>query len=197
MAETLPALSQASAQSPRAQRPPRALGVALAILLSVLLYTVIPLMLLWIDLSIQGQFENLINVDIPYPDGSDGQAFAVGGTANIVSTPRLIFDVVTGLGFLVIALFAWRGRPSWIRFLMLAAIATMTALNVLSIFMSLRATPSLDAGFTSGDGLVNSLLLGRLMFTVLIPAFAAWYLNRGPARAFYRGYYLPEPESAD
>lgn len=197
MAETLPALSQASAQSPPAQRPPRTLGVALAILLSVLLYTVIPLMLLWVDLSVQSKFQNLENLTIPYPDGSDGQAFAVGGTANIVPTARLIFDMVTSLGFLMIAIFAWRGRPSGVRFLMLAAILAMTAINVLSIFLSLRSTPSFEDGLSSGDGFANTLLLGRLMFTVLIPAFAAWYLSRGPARAFYRGYYLPSPESAD
>lgn len=194
MAETLPALSQTSAASQRTQRPPRTLGVALAILLSVLLYTVIPLMLLWIDLSVQSKFQNLENVSIPYPDGSDGEAFAVGGTADIVPTARLIFDTVTGLGFLVIAIFAWLGRPPWIRFLILAAIAAMTALNVLSIILSIRATPTFEDGFTSADGFSHTLLMGRLMFTVVIPAFAMWYLNRGPARAFYRGYYLPKPE---
>lgn len=195
MAQTLPALSQTSAQSTRAKRPPRTLGVALAILLSVLLYTVIPLMLLSIDLTVQSKFQNLENISIPYPDGSDGQAFAVGGTADIVPTARLIFDTVTGLGFLTIAIFAWRGRPPWTRFLMLAAIGVMTALNVLSIIVSLLATRSLEQGFTSADGFSSTLLMGRLMFTILIPAFAAWYLNRGPARAFYRGYYLPEPSA--
>lgn len=195
MSETLPALAQATAQPIRTQRPPRTFGVAIAIIMSVMLYTIVPLTLLWVDLSVQSKFQNIENVSIPYPDGSDGQALAVGGTANIVSTGRLIFEVVTGLGFLVIAVFAWRGRPSNIRFVMLAAIGAMTILNLLSIVSSLRVNPTLEEGISSGDGLANSLLMARLLFTVLIPLFVAWYMNRGPARAFYRGYYLPAPES--
>jgi hypothetical protein len=29
--------------------------------------------------------------------------------------------------------------------------------------------------------------------SALVSFYVVWYLNRGPARAFYRGYYLPDP----
>ena len=45
----------------------------------------------------------------------------------------------------------------------------------------------------------SSLDLGRTLAAaqvplfVLVPLYVLWYLNRAPARAFYRGYYLPDP----
>jgi hypothetical protein len=176
-------------------KPPRTLGLSLAIVLSVLLYTVLPFALLAIDLSIKNRFEQLNELAIPYPDGSEGEALAVGGTANIVSSERLIFDVVVGAIFLTIAIFAWIGRPHWIRLLMLLAVLAMAALNLALIARGLMTPVTIEAGMSSGDSLARTLNIGLLVVHVLVPLYVGWYVNRGPARAFYRGAYLPAREA--
>jgi hypothetical protein len=41
---------------------------------------------------------------------------------------------------------------------------------------------------------VRSLLASRALLTLLVPLYVLWYMNRAPARAFYRGCYLAEPD---
>ena len=100
------------------QRPGRPLGVSLAILASVVLFSVFPLILVAMVLLVQEHFQNA--------DFSLGsfEPIAVGGDFLGVSTENLAIQTILSLGFLVIALFAWRGRPASIRFVMLGAVLT-------------------------------------------------------------------------
>lgn len=178
-------------------RPGRPLGLSLAILLCVMLYSVLPFALLGLDFMIQSRFQQFDDMTIPMPDGEELRAIAAGSDAELVNTRRLVIEAGLGLGFLVIAVFAWRGRPRWMRLLLMAFVLFFAAFNAYAIFMALTRIPSLDEGITSADGLVNSFLIGRLVITVLIPVYVVWYLNRAPARAFYRGYYLPAPDQTE
>jgi hypothetical protein len=100
------------------------------------------------------------------------------------------------LGFLVIALFAWRGRPASIRFVMLGAVLVMTLITLLATISQTTADQGMPEGVSSLDGLAVSILCGQLGMSILVSLYVIWYLNRGPARAFYRGYYLPDPDQA-
>ena len=55
--------------------------------------------------------------------------------------------------------------------------------------------PDLSQGFDSGASIAQTLLSGRLLFSFLVALYVVWYMNRGPARAFYRGYYLQRPDA--
>jgi hypothetical protein len=102
---------------------------------------------------------------------------------------------VNGLLFLVIALLAWRGRPPMIRFAFIAGVIYLTVVTILLTAVSQMNQPSVEQGLDSGAQFVDSLLTGRLVMSLLVALYVIWYVNRGPARAFYRGYYLPDVQT--
>jgi hypothetical protein len=172
------------------QRPGRPLGVSLAILASVFLFSLFPLILVAMVLIVQGHIQSA--------DFSVGsfEPIAVGGDFLGVSTSNLAVQTILSLAFLVIAFFAWRGRPASIRFVMLGAVVVMTLTTLLATISQSTADQRLSEGVSSLDGMVVSVLCGQLGMSILVSLYVAWYLNRGPARAFYRGYYLPEHDQS-
>jgi hypothetical protein len=172
------------------ERPGRPLGVSLAIIASVMLFSLFPLGMVGMVLLVQQHFQNL--------DFSGLEPIAMGGDFMGIPPVNLIIQVLVSLAFLVIAVFAWIGRPPFIRYIMLAAVVALTLLSLLATIIQGLAQPELSQGFSSLDGLMNSVSCGQFGLSVLVSLYVVWYLNRGPARAFYRGYYLPDPaESAD
>lgn len=174
-------------------KPARTLGISLAIIASVMLFTLLPLMQVALILSIRVRIA-AVNLDIP------GEPDAVtpmlsGGTLEGVNDVGLVVQVILGLVFLGIAYFAWRGRPGWIRLVMLGAVL---ALTVATIALSIIPLTGDDyaAGIDSGTAIRQVLLSSRLLVSVLVALYVVWYMNRGPARAFYRGYYLDDPNTA-
>jgi hypothetical protein len=173
-------------------RPGRTLGVSLAILASVMLFSVFPLLQLAMLLIINFRFRN---VDLPVP-GQEGTVapIAVGGDFTGVANEVVVIQAVIGVVYLVIAFFAWRGRPRWIRFAMLAAVVAMTLVTVAFSISPLFTQPDLSQGIDSGEALRRTLLSSQLVISILVALYVVWYMNRGPARAYYRGYYLPDPD---
>ena len=172
-------------------RPARTFGLSLAILASVMLFTLLPLMQVAMILLVRARVQ-MLSLDVP------GEADAVlpmasGGSFTGVGDVNLAVQTVLGIAFLVIAVFAWRGRPSWIRFVTLGAVIVLTAVTILLSVASLYTNPDLAAGINSGEAITRVLLSGRLILSVLVALYVVWYMNRGPARAFYRGYYLQPP----
>lgn len=172
-------------------KPARTLGVSLAILASVMLFSVFPLLQLAMLLIINVRLQS---VDIPVP-GQDGTVspIAVGGDLSGIANAAVVLQAGVGILYLVIAFFAWRGRPAWIRYAMLAAVIAMTVLTLGFSIAPLLAQPSLSQGIDSGDALRRVLLSGQMVISILVALYVVWYMNRGPARAFFRGYYLPDP----
>ena len=176
-------------------KPGRTFGVSLAIAASVLLFTILPLMQVAMVLLVQYR---LHQQPPSLPLGSEElQPIAVGGDFTGVADSALVLQTALGLAFLVIAIFAWIGRPPFVRYLMIAAVVGLTLLTLLSSVLPLVSQPDLQSGIDSGAGVARSLLASRALLTILIPLYVLWYMNRAPARAFYRGYYLPEPEQPD
>ncbi|MBN8635596.1 MAG: hypothetical protein J0M07_09775 [Anaerolineae bacterium] len=173
-------------------KPPRTLGVSLAILASVMLFTVLPLLQVAAPVLIQYR---LSQVELPMPDGSGTVSpVAVGGGLEGWSNGATLWQLGTSALFFVIAIGAWLGRPRWIRGLMIAAVLILLALTVITSVATLNDPPDINSGLDSSQSLTASLIYARLAVSGLVTLYVLWYLNRGPARAFYRGYYLQRGE---
>lgn len=174
-------------------KPGRTFGLSLAIIASVLLFTVMPLMQVSMVLLVQYRLSQQMP-SLPL-GGEEVEPIAVGGDFTGVDDGTLVLQTLVGLAFLAIAVFAWRGRPQWIRFVMVAAVCGLTLFTLLASVLPLVSQPDLQGGIDSGAAIARSLLASRTLLSVLIPLYVLWYMNRAPARAFYRGYYLTEPET--
>ena len=172
------------------QRPPRPFGVTLAIIASLLLFTAFPLMEVGMLLSVRLHFANLTL------EGAGPQPFAMGADFLGIPDSKIFLQAIIALVFLVIAIFAWRGRPSFMRYVLIAACAGLTLFNILNVVVAQLSQQNLADGISSLDSILNSLSVGQFVISLLVTFYVVWYLNRGPARAFYRGYYLPVPPEA-
>ncbi|NDJ62027.1 MAG: hypothetical protein GYB67_12925 [Chloroflexi bacterium] len=166
-------------------KPGRPLGVSLAVLASMMLYAILPLS----QLAIVWLVEQRLRAAEALGEGM------TGGSIEGLADGSLFLQAVLGIGFLVIAVLAWRGRPPAIRLMLIAAVVVLGFIGALLILVELFTPPDLNV-FDSGTEVARSLLVVRLIVTVLVPMYVIWYMNRGPARAFYRGYYLPDPDEA-
>ncbi len=169
------------------QRPGRPLGLSLAIIISLMLFSVLPIAQVIIFLALRQRFQNM-----EFLEGGG----AIGGDMQF-SDSALIWQVIGGAIFLVIAVLAWRGKPTSIRYVLIIAVLILTAITIGITLVSLNSAPDIQFGVDSAQSLQDSLLRGRLIVTALVSLYVVWYVNRGPARAFYRGYYLPEAHSPD
>lgn len=173
-------------------KPGRTVGLSLAILASAMLFSILPLIQIAMLLLVRYRFQQ---VDLAIPGETNAAApLAVGGDFMGGDNTSLLVQAVLGAVFLVIAFCAWRGRPRSIRFVMLAAVVMLTVVTVAFSIAPLLASPDLRQGLDSGEAIRQTLMSGRLLMSVLVALYVVWYVNRGPARAFYRGYYLSEPE---
>ena len=167
------------------QRPGRPLGLSLAIIISVMLFSVLPIAQAVFLLVLRQRFQN-----IEFLEGGG----AIGGDLEF-SDSVLTWQVIGGLIFLIIAFFAWRGKPTSIRYFLILGVLLLTAITIGITITLLNTAPDVQFGVDSAKSLQDSLLRARLVVTALVSLYVMWYVNRGPARAFYRGYYLPQPQS--
>lgn len=169
------------------ERPPRTLGLSLAIILSVVLFTLLPMLpVVWIILFRVRLTEACASMG--FTDSALCGAELLG-----VDEPTFALLAIFGVLFLFIAIFAWYGRPKGIRFVMMGAVCFLTAFVLLLTLLPLVSPSAVTEGASTS---INQILCFIWLPFILIPAYIVWYLNRAPARAFYRGYYLPEPETA-
>lgn len=182
------------------KKPGRPFGVTLAILISFILYSVVPLLQIGMILLVEWHFRNINTSPLLLPDGSVTQPGTVGGDfRGDLADSRLILQGVLACAFIIVAYLAWRGRPRQIRFVFMGSVMLFTALTLgLTVIPSLLENPSLmdrSVSLSSGgslDTLSVPLLCVQFVSSVLVPMYVIWYLNRAPARAFYRGYYLKD-----
>jgi hypothetical protein len=175
------------------RRPGRPLGLSLAIVASALLFAVLPLLQVGFALSFQARFATLGNTEFNFPGEDPTEPFASGVSMDGVDTFALLVQGGVSLLFLGVCVLAWIGRPGWIRYVLLAAVLILAVLSLLVLIIQLNTPPTLEEGLTSADDLGRNLRWTEIAFTILIPLYVAWYLNRAPARAFYRGRYLSAP----
>ena len=171
-------------------RPGRPFGVTLALIASACLFSILPLLQVGLILVVRQHFLNMEFQDT----GLD--MIAMGGDLLGVAESSLILQTVLSLSFLLIVVFAWRGKPEAMRFILVAAVFLLTMIKLVSIVAPLFVQQNPQVGASSLDGLMRSLGTGQFIIELLVLVYVVWYMNRGPARAFYRGYYLTEPSEA-
>lgn len=167
------------------ERPPRTLGVSIAIIFSTLLFGVLPLVQMLMVLMLRERFR-----EVEFLEGGG----AIGGDIGGVSQSAMLLQLGIGLFFIALGIVAWRGRPGWIRGVMSVSVLLVTGLTVVTSVQSMAQPVDVSQGISSGDAGAMTLLQARLVVTILVSLYVIWYMNRGPARAFYRGYYLQKPD---
>lgn len=173
-----------------AARPPRPLGVSLAIITSILLFSVLPLIQVGLVMVVQQHFASL-----DFPEGGP-QPVAVGGDFLGVAPMTLIVQSALALAFLGLAAMTWRGRPGRIRFIFVGTVVLLTIVKIAVQLVQALQAQALTQGISSLDSLAAAF--GRIQsgFEVLVMLYVVWYMNRGPARAFYRGHFLDTPPAS-
>jgi hypothetical protein len=173
------------------KQPPRTFGIAIAILSGIFLFSCLPLTQAFILLSISAR----PGIDIITPETNPGVNPVIVGAEvpDLVPAPYLA-QIALALIFLVIAVFTWRGKPPVIRYIFVGAVLLLTAGNLIQLGSILAApAPTTQTGLDSASELTRTLTISQLCITLVIPLYIVWYLNRGPARAFFRGHYLKSP----
>lgn len=176
------------------KKPPRTLGLSIAILASLMLFTILPLLQVSLIYAVQYRFSS-INLPDPGDSSQSSAPIATGGTFSGANDAILSLQIVLGMAYLPLAVMAWRGRPRSIRIVIIGTVIVLMVVTAVFAVATLTAPQSPQFGMDSGRDVERSLLISRTVFSALIALYVVWYMNRGPARAFYRGYYLPESES--
>lgn len=171
-------------------KPARPFGVTLAILVGVIFFSVLPLS--WVGMRVAIEQHVTREQSIVLPDGSELTNEGLSEVEPAFSDEQVVLQVGISVGFLLIAILAWRGKPPIMRHVY---VVVVLAISAVLIFQQLSALGGPDNSGGSMDAVIDVVVCGRISGYVLLPLYVAWYLNRAPARAFYRGYYL-EDESA-
>lgn len=164
-------------------KPGRPFGVTIAIIASVFLFSLVPItrvVFIW-----------LVNRQV-YHDPTNG------GTGGInvlgVQNSSLLLQTILGIVVIIAAVLAWRGRPDRVRFVFVGLVLFLGLITfIVNILPALTTEACSQLPCDSSETLKRSFACIQLPLTILIPLYVTWYMNRGPARAFYRGYYLTEP----
>ncbi len=170
-------------------KPGRPLGLTLAITLSAMLYALLPALLLGYKLLVQDRI-NRIDAPVIF-EGQVYESLASGGSFQVSGAEIAVQSVSIAL-FLLVAILAWRGGRPWIRPLFTGTVLAYGGLTAFVTLRNLLAPLSIEQGLSSLDALTRQGLCGVLVTTVLIPLYVLWYVNRAPARAFYRGSYAEQ-----
>ncbi len=172
-------------------KPPRTFGLSIAIVATVFLFTIVPLLQLAFVMLINARTSSIDFSSVTGESEPVSPLFS-GGNFGGISNELLLFQTLLGIIFLIIAIFAWRGRPASIRGLMSIAVIVMTVFYVRDSFTALFLPTPITQGIDSGQEIGRALQCARFMGNLLVTLYFLWYINRGPARAFYRGYYLDD-----
>lgn len=156
-----------SEPAPHNVRVRRPLGLTIAILASAILYGLMPL--------VEVYFLRRL-------DATAEEALIPGGVT--ITTWNWLTAAFGGV-ILMLCILAWWGRPPWIRFLLMAALLLITLIYLYRI-VEAWGTESDPIGGGQVQNAWRNMLNCQLPAMLLVPLYVVWYLNRAPARAFYR-----------
>ncbi|MEW6580614.1 MAG: hypothetical protein AB1435_15655 [Chloroflexota bacterium] len=154
----------------RAERParaPRPLGLTLALAATAALYGVVPLL--------EAYFLTRL-------DATAEEAFLLGG---VTITAWTWLQGAFGALVLVVCALAWWGRPPQIRFVLVGLLLVLTVITFYRVVEAVRAPADPIFGGQAQSAL-RGYLRCQLPGLIVVPLYVLWYLNRAPARAFYR-----------
>lgn len=158
----------------------RPFGVSLAIVLSLILFSFIPLLQVFFTVYIRTQMG-----DSGMQIGGSGDA--IGGALGIVSITdvQLLLRGIPALLYVGVAVMAWRGWPPVARYVMSVSVVGLWLYG--TVLGLLRERTFSAAGGVSSDGVLRWLQSIDFVISALVVVYVVWYMNRAPARAFYRG----------
>ena len=174
-------------------KPPRTLGIALAIMLSTLFYTVLPLVFVGFTYSLKHRMQSsgimIGSGDVEIP----------GGSVGFMSITNVELGLWAGFAliFMFIAILAWRGGHTRIRYLFVATVVLVPlAYGALWGYRGYTDAKYLaeSGAILPGAGLPG-ICSSVVSLPILLTLYTVWYMNRGPARAFYRGHYLSREDN--
>lgn len=172
------------------KRPLRPLGVSLAIFVSTLIFSILPLLQVGLLVSVRDHF-----MSVQMPDELSAPA-AMGGNYLGIDDGTVLLQGVIAIAFLGVAFAAWRGRPSSMRIIVIVVVIGLTVLKLVTVIAQRMSDQHIQLGISSLNSISEALSPGELVLDFLVMVYVVWYMNRGPARAFYRGYFLPNPDEA-
>jgi hypothetical protein len=178
------------------EKPGRPLGVTLAIFVSVILFSLVPLLQIGQIKLLERHFQQVSQTNIPFDPNNPTQAAASGGNFTGFDNDRILLQTGVGIIFFFIAVFAWLGKPAYMRFVLMAAVLGLSILTIVLTVLPQAEQAEEGIGGGSMQALFRTLASGQIIVALVVPIYVVWYLNRGPARAFYRGHYMPKPEQA-
>ncbi|MFZ4828393.1 MAG: hypothetical protein ACOYLB_13655 [Phototrophicaceae bacterium] len=168
------------------KKPPRTLGINLAIILSVLFFTAFPFIHTGYSLILQDHMRDSqvlvgsnFNLAPPIPSITEN------------AYVNLVFEIFIPLGFFALCAITWIGKPTYIRHIFSVGVVWMMVRMWLRLYVIQE-----DGALFISNGFIHTLQTAYAIFSSLVGVYVLWYINRAPARAFFRGYYLQEP-SAD
>ena len=173
-------------------KPGRPFGLSLAIITVAVIFAVIPLLRIGLEIWLLSHFQNFswtVDTDEemiePIMSGVnfDFDYIATGGQA------------LLAIGILTLCILAWRGRPRWVRSALVWVVLIIDAMYILAMVVSLTRPRDLSEGITSADELAAPLQGGYFILLILTTSYLVWYINREPARAFFRGAFRDEMHS--
>ena len=143
------------------------MGLTIAILATAVLYGFMPL--------VEVYFLRRI-------DATADDAYLLGGIE--IDTWTWLEGMVGGI-ILVVCLLAWWGRPAQIRFVLVGVLLLLTGISLYRIVEAW--TSSVDPIFGGqAQSVMRNVLRCQLPMMIIVPLYVVWYINRAPARAFYR-----------
>jgi hypothetical protein len=172
--------------------PPRTLGIVLAIALGIVLYVLLPFIFVGFTLRLQA---NTRSSEVII--GGDGTTFIGGGMGFVSVMPwELALWGIGALAFLIVASLTWHGKPPQMRLIYTGAVILMPLwFGGLWMYRTYRDNQFLQqSGAIVPTPPIFSICQGGVVLPILVVTlYNVWYMNRGPARAFFRGYYLEHP----
>lgn len=172
---------------PATQKPGRTLGIILSLASGCLFFTAIPLLQVGFTLYIRGT------------SAADG--ITVGGNIDPIGGPfgsagindvDLAIRIIPAVLYLLVVILAWRGGLPPTRHLLVGSTIVMFGWQCLLAYLRVRS-------FRQAGIFASTLYEDRVQTTYLVMAgitvlYTTWYLNRAPARAFFRGYFADPAE---
>jgi hypothetical protein len=174
----------------KTKQPSRTIGISLAVMLGIMFYTVIPIIQIGFTLYIRSS--------------TNGFEASVGGNIDPIGGPygftaisdfELLIRIIPAILYLLFAIMAWRGKPHSMRYIIVMTAILIFGWHCLLTYLRVRSYQ--EAGIFASTLYEDRLQNTYLMMMGLTTLYIAWYLNRAPARAFFRGYYLQDNKKSE
>jgi hypothetical protein len=162
------------------KKPGRPFGVILAILLCIVFFSIIPGAMVTSRVLIEQHVTR--SQMIMLPDGTLTEITSGVDDDSVLGNRALQIQLIISVGFLVLSVFAWRGKPAWMRYVFMFTVLAIAGILLYQNFILFRQQT--HSGGT-GEAFFQFLQNANILALVLVPLYVIWYLNRAPARAFY------------